>query len=252
MAEKRPFIDIHSHIIFGADDGAQSLKEAVELLKLDREEGAVAVCATPHYGRENLYTPDAALVMQNFERLKERAAEEVPEVQLYLGTEWYCAWELAKRIHRREGFLMNGTKYALAEFLEYSGEHEDAGKIRTNLLELKKQGFKPILAHPERYKAMQEDWEKLRELTENGILLQVNAYDLFLNVHPKTKALSQWLAKERMISFIGSDMHGVFKRPPRMEEGIDWLYENTDEEYADAVAFGNAEKLLGMKASEEG
>ena len=74
MAEKRPFIDIHSHIIFGADDGAQSLKEAVELLKLDREEGAVAVCATPHYGRENLYTPDAALVMQNFERLKERAA----------------------------------------------------------------------------------------------------------------------------------------------------------------------------------
>ena len=248
MAEKRPFIDIHSHIIFGADDGAQSLKEAVELLKLDREEGAVAVCATPHYGRENLYTPDAALVMQNFERLKERAAEEVPEVRLYLGTEWYCAWELAKRIHRREGFLMNGTKYALAEFLEYSGEHEDAGKIRTNLLELKKQGFRPILAHPERYKAMQEDREKLRELTENGILLQVNAYDLLLNVHPKTKDLAQWLAKERLISFIGSDMHGTMKRRPRMEEGINWLYENTDEEYADAVAFGNAEKLLGMKA----
>ena len=50
---------------------------------------------------------------------------------------------------------------------------------------------------------------------------------------------------ERMISFIGSDMHGLPpKRPPRMKEGINWLYENTDEEYADAVAFGNAEKLL--------
>ena len=144
---------------------------------------------------------------------------------------------------------MNGTKYALAEFLEYSGEHEDAGKIRTNLLELKKQGFRPILAHPERYKAMQEDWEKLRELTENGILLQVNAYDLFLNVHPRTKDLAQWLAKERLISFIGSDMHGTRpgKHEPRLKEGIQWLYENTDEEYADAVCFGNAAKLLGTE-----
>ena len=252
VAEKKPFIDIHSHIIFGADDGAQSLTEAVELLELDREEGAVAVCATPHYGRENIYTPDAAMVMQKFELLKERAAEEVPGLRLYLGTEWYCAWTLSERIHRREAFLMNGTDYALVEFLEYDGGHETAEKILTNLLKLKSDGFRPILAHPERYKAMQEDWEKLREITDHGILLQVNAYDLFLNVHPKTKALSQWLAKERMISFIGSDMHGVFKRPPRMEEGIDWLYENTDEEYADAVAFGNAEKLLGMKAPEEG
>jgi protein-tyrosine phosphatase len=50
MAENKKFIDIHSHIIFGADDGAGSLDEAIELLKLDREEGAYAVFATPHYG----------------------------------------------------------------------------------------------------------------------------------------------------------------------------------------------------------
>ena len=91
MAENKKFIDIHSHIIFGADDGAGSLDEAIELLKLDREEGAYAVFATPHYGIENTYAPDAALVMQKFELLKERAAAEVPEVKLYLGTEWYCA-----------------------------------------------------------------------------------------------------------------------------------------------------------------
>ena len=49
-----------------------------------------------------------------------------------------------------------------------------------------------------------------------------------------------------MISFIGSDMHGTRPgaRRPRMKEGLNWLYGNTDEEYADAVAFGNAEKLL--------
>ena len=60
MEEKYWFIDIHSHIIYGADDGAGSLKEAVRLLELDEEEGAIAVFATPHYGKENGYAPDAA------------------------------------------------------------------------------------------------------------------------------------------------------------------------------------------------
>ena len=253
MEEKYQFIDIHSHIICGADDGAGSIGEAVKLLELDREEGARAVFATPHYGQENIYTPDAAGVMQTFERLKERAAEEVPEVKLYLGTEWYCAWNLGDRIRRREAFRMNDTDYVLTEFLEYSGEHDGADKILTNLKELKKQGFKPILAHPERYQAMQEDWDLAKRVCDLGVLLQVNAYDLELNWKIRTKELAQWLATERMISFIGSDMHGVYngKRVPKMKEGIRWLYENTDREYAEAVCFGNAERLLGVRTEEK-
>ena len=253
MADKKPFIDIHSHIIFGADDGAQSLSEAVEMLKLDRDEGAVAVFATPHYGHENVAEPDAAGVMQKFEMLKERAAEEVPEITLYLGTEWYCARTLARRVRQREAFRMNDTDYVLAEFLEYGNVYESPEKIIGNLMELKNQGFKPILAHPERYTAMQEDREKLRELRENGILMQVNAYDLELNLNPSTRNLAQWMAKERIITFIGSDMHG--SRPPKhlpmVSEGARWLYENTDEEYAKDVTFRNAEKYLGAKIQED-
>lgn len=251
MPAPKRYIDIHSHIIFGADDGAGSLDEAIELLKLDRDEGAYAVFATPHYGSENIYTPEASLVMQKFELLKERAAKEVPEVKLYLGTEWYCSYTLARRIRQRQAFRMNDTDYVLTEFLEYRDLHgnhyEDAERIVTNLTELKKQGFNPILAHPERYTALQEDWDLTRKLCENGILLQVNAYDLALNLSPKTRELAQWMAKERMISFIGSDMHRLIKRPPKMKDGIEWLYEHTDEDYADAVAFGNAEKLLTGK-----
>ena len=246
MPERKPFVDTHSHIVFGADDGAQDLREAIELLKLDRDEGAAAVFATPHYGRENGFAPDAALVMRNFELLKECAAQEVPGVRLYLGTEWYCAWTLADRVRRREAFRMNDTEYVLAEFLEYGNTHEPSEKILGNLLELQRRGFRPILAHPERYRALQEDWDMLRKITESGILLQVNAYDLELNLSLKTKDLARWLAKERMISFIGSDMHGLRppKKSPKLKEGIAWLYEHTDDAYADAVAFGNAEKLL--------
>lgn len=250
MAGNRRFIDIHSHIVFGADDGVESMDEAIGMLKLDRDEGARAVFATHHYGIENVGAPDAALVMQKFERLKERASLEVPEVRLYLGTEWYCAYTLARRIRCREAFRMNDTDYVLTEFLEYGNTSEKPEKILTNLMELKKEGFRPILAHAERYAALQEDRSLAVLLHEKGILLQVNAYDLELNLSLKVKDLARWMARERMISFIGSDMHGLppKKRSPRMKEGIRWLYENTDEEYADAVAFGNAEKLLGCSS----
>ena len=249
MVELRKFVDTHSHIVFGADDGAQSLKEAIDLLKLDQDEGAYAVFATPHYGRENGFAPDAAMVMQKFELLKERAAEEVPEIRLYLGTEWYCARDLADRVRRRDAFPMNGTDYVLTEFLEYGTVHESWEIIAGNLAELQKGGFRPILAHPERYRALQEERERARTLCESGVLLQVNAYDLELNWHMRTLNLAQWMAKERLISFIGSDMHGTRpgKHEPRLKEGIQWLYENTDEEYADAVCFGNAAKLLGTE-----
>lgn len=244
-----PFIDIHSHIIFGADDGAMSSLEAVRMLQRDQEEGAVAVFATPHYGIENGYAPDAAGVMRAFERIRERAAEEVPDIKLYLGTEWYCAWELGSRIRKRDAFRMNNTDYVLVEFLEYEREHEPPRKFRDNLKELQRQGFKPILAHPERYAALQDDWDLAKELADSGVLMQVNAYDLDLNLSPKTKELAQWMARERMISFIGSDMHGTRpgSRTPKMKEGIRWLYEHTDEEYASAVAYRNAEELLKAK-----
>ena len=96
---------------------------------------------------------------------------------------------------------------------------------------------------------MQEDRERLRELWEAGVMMQVNAYDLLLNSQARTRETAQWLATEGMISFIGSDMHGAGwpKRTPKMKEGVWWLYEHTDEAYADAVAFGNAEKLLTGK-----
>ena len=82
-----------------------------------------------------------------------------------------------------------------------------------------------------------------------GVLLQVNAYDLCLNTSLATRNLAQWMAQERLISFIGSDMHGTRKgvRRPRMKEGVCWLYEHTDEEYANDVVRRNAEKLLGAQ-----
>ena len=82
----------------------------------------------------------------------------------------------------------------------------------------------------------------------------MNAYDFFLNPNDATRNLAQWMATEELISFIGSDMHrigvkanGKPRRKPQMKEGIRWLYENVDDEYANDIVRGNAEIYLGVE-----
>ena len=239
--------DIHSHIVYDVDDGAQTLQEALALLRLDWEEGARVVYATPHYGWENVCAPDAALVRQRFLELKAAAAEELPGMRLCLGTEWYCADDLADRVRRGEAWPMEPGDWVLTEFLEWGDQTEPAEVMLRRLKTLREQGVRTNLAHPERYRALQADWEAAKRICDLGVLLQVNAFDLALNPNEATRGLAQWMATEQLISFIGSDMHGTRegKRVPKLREGIRWLYAHTDPAYADAVVRGNAERILG-------
>lgn len=240
-------VDIHSHIVVNVDDGANSITEAMAMLRLAHDEGVRAVFATPHYGIENGYSPTAAYVKSQFERLRNEVHLEIPEMTIYLGTEWYCADDVSKRIREQKAYLMNNTDYALVEFFEYGDVTESTQTILDRLERLCSTGIHPILAHAERYRALQQDRGVLKRICNMGVLLQVNAFDIVLNTKQSTRELAQWLAKERMISFIGSDMHGLPpKRVPKMKEGINWLYENTDVDYADAVVGKNAETYLNV------
>jgi len=248
-------VDIHSHIIPGVDDGAQDLEEAENLVFLAREEGMDVVFATPHYGIENGYAPQRNLVKENLKELMEKvdwsklSDSPNPNARILRGTEWYCSDDIVNRILRKKAFWMGNSDWYLVEFLEYGNVTEPADIIMYRLAKMRLAGINTILAHPERYRAIQQDWNLAKRICDLGVLLQVNAYDLCLNKTLATRNLAQWMAQERLISFIGSDMHGTREgaRRPRMKEGVRWLYEHTDEEYANDVIRRNAEKYLGVE-----
>ena len=252
MKERNGTVDIHSHIVFGVDDGAQSLKEALDLLRLDREEGIRTVYATPHYGEQNGFAPNRDEVRRKFMELKEAARTALPDMKLFLGTEWYCSEHILECIRNREAWPMGNSEWYMVEFLEWGDLNESAEDILRRLKRMREAGIRTILAHPERYQALQQDRDLAKRICDLGVLLQVNAYDLYLNQKEATRGLAQWMAKEHLISFLGSDMHGTRpgKRTPKMKEGIQWLYEHVEEAYADDVVRGNAEKYLGSGADD--
>ena len=249
-------VDIHSHIIPGVDDGAQTMEEALDMAFLDRKEGMDVVFATPHYGIENGYAPDKDVVRQRLETLRERIEWnqlQNPSALVCLGTEWYCSDDIVERIRRKEAYSMGRSDWYMVEFLEWGSLTEPAGVMMDRLTKMRDAGIHTILAHPERYQAIQQDWDLAKRICDLGALLQVNAYDLSLNKKLATRNLAQWMAQEHLISFLGSDMHGTRikedgkpARRPQMKEGVRWLYEHVDAEYADDIVRRNAEKVLGV------
>ena len=247
-------VDIHGHLIPGVDDGSQSEDETLKMLNLAREEGIQWAFATPHYGEENGYKPDRGEVGSKFRSLSQYLFLASSPVKAMLGTEWYCSEHIVERIRNQEAFPMGESDWYMVEFLEWGSVTESADVILRRLKKMKDNGINTILAHPERYRALQQNWDLAKRICDLGVCLQVNAYDLFLNPKDSTRNLAQWMAVEGLITFIGSDMHGTRikedgkpARRPQMKEGIRWLYENVDDEYANEIVRINAEKYLGVK-----
>lgn len=237
--------DIHSHLLFGVDDGAKSPEESLETLRLARAEGIGCVVATPHYGIENGYAPEPRAVKAAFEAVKARVAAEIPGMRLYLGSEVLCVpGETLRRVEAGRAFPMNGTRYLLLEFIEYGGFHESVETIHENLAGIARAGYLPILAHAQRYRAFSGQWAAYRSLVEAGVYLQINAYDLEERGADEVRDITRWLAQNRLAHFIGTDSHGVHKRPPRMRSGARYLYEHCDAAYVEALLRGNAETML--------
>ena len=242
-------VDIHGHIMPGIDDGAETGEETVEMLHMAWDQGVRTVFATPHFGIENGYDTSFDDYWFGANRLMDATRYIVPYMDIVFGAEIYCSDDIVNRIREIERIPLIRSDWHMVEFLEWGRVTEPADVILRRLKVMRDNKIKTILAHPERYRAIRQDWDLAKRICDLGVLLQVNAYDLFLNENEKVRSLAQWMAQEELISFIGSDMHGTREgsRPPRVQEGIRWLYENVDDEYANEIVRMNAEKYLGVR-----
>lgn len=229
--------DIHMHIIPGVDDGSCTLSMSEVLLMRAGLQGVQKVFATPH-SLAFAYQPD--LVRKNFQALQEQTAGMI---QLFLGCEVRCEpHNIQKTLGLlRDGVLpsMNGTKYVLTEF-STSVQPDGAQQVTELLLE---DGWVPVIAHAERYPALFEDGG-IDRIVDQGCLLQINAYSLDGETDGPPTARARKLLAEGKASFLGSDAHRLDFRLPNVEKGLQYVYTHCNKDYADAVAFRNAERLL--------
>ena len=237
----RKMIDIHMHLIPGVDDGAEDMMMARMMLLRAREQGINTIFCTPHSEAFH-YSKDGARII--FDRLKTNVASAYPDVKLYLGCEVYCEARMMDQVleNLNDGRYptMNGTQYVLMEFSAYV---EPEGTIPC-VEALVKEGFIPIIAHQERYRYLLDNMDLVDRFRELGALIQINVYSLFDEDKDSVKNWARRLVQERKVDFLGTDAHRTYHRPPSAEWGLNWLCENVEQDYVDAIAWGNAQLLI--------
>jgi protein-tyrosine phosphatase len=192
-------VDMHSHVLPGIDDGAQNLEESIFLVKQMMALGIKKIIATPHimvdYYRNTAETINAAL-----EILKAGLVKEKLNIVVEAAAEHYFDETFEARVN--EGKLMTmGDNYVLFEF-SFINKPMNAIPVIQKLRDL---GYKPILAHPERYPYM--DLEQFKQLHSWGVDFQLNTISLTGYYGREAKKTAEELVDNQLINFISSDMH---------------------------------------------
>lgn len=248
MSEKKEsMICVHSHVLYGVDDGSESFLMSRMLLQLYRELGVYRIFATPHtFGMK--CAPDKA--ENSLRKLVEYVEKNYPDMSILPGSEVYCEStmmdEVLKNLDSGCYPTLNHTCYVLMELSPWSYREDALFCVKA----MADAGYIPVVAHMERYKALRNDLAFVDQLMDLGALIQVNAYSLFDVEKDPICVSARQLVLNRKVTFLGTDCHKPHYRPPTSSAmGLAWLREMVeqgmlDEAYADAITIRNAEKLL--------
>lgn len=235
----RGFTDIHTHLLPGADDGAESMPQTLRLLRMAWDDGTRTVILTPHYrGKYKKNTPD--LLRENFLWLREMAAQELPGMRLYLGQEIAYETDAPEAMHRGAVLTLNGSRYALLEFRPNALRSQ----LITGVSETIRCGFIPIVAHVERYEISRADQTLVDELLDMGALLQLNADSVLGSNGFAVKRFCHKLLRGGKAHFIASDAHDTTHRPPLLRECFLRVYEKYGQQYAAGLFYENAQAVI--------
>lgn len=199
--------DVHSHILFGIDDGSRTISESIELLKKLKSVGFNNVILTPHFILDSTYNSNYEANIKIYNELKERLLNENIDINIYLGNEIFIDKNVPTLLEKNIITSLNGTKYVLVEF----PMHNKLLNIEDILYEIRSKGYEVVIAHPERYDAFKEDYSIVDTLREDGFLFQSN-YSSILGYYGKDSIkLLKYMLKRHYIDFLGTDIHRIEK-----------------------------------------
>ena len=204
--------DIHCHILPGVDDGARNMEESLWMLNKEYQEGVRHVILTPHF-RYDMFEPHMNIVTRQFMQLR-RAAMNIGDegMRLYLGCELHSSMDMVECLKKGRRLTLAGSRYVLVEFSNGDEKNYIEERVRSLLMN----GFIPIIAHVERYKATRNDIGFLTELKDMGAHIQVNADTISGQDGFGAKTFARKVMKHGLLDFVGSDGHRKTERIPEI------------------------------------
>jgi len=193
--------DIHSHLIPGVDDGSPDIETTILIIKELQNLGYKKIITSPHV-MSDFYKNSSEIILKGLDDVRTELKNQNINIEIDAVAEYYIDYDFEQKIGK-EKFLTFGDNYILVElsFIEASKNFFEI------IFKLQLEGYKVVLAHPERYNYF--DMKDYINLVDRGVFLQVNLLSLIGYYSPIIKRKTEDLIAANMISFIGSDCHNI-------------------------------------------
>ncbi len=239
---QRGYLDIHSHILPGVDDGSKDWEMTMQMLKLAYRQGVRHIVATPH-NYPGTRTQDNGEIRKLVKEANEKAKQIADDLEILSGNEILYRRGIPEEIAAGHILTMADSRYLLVEF--YPGERYR--EVYQGLRELIEAGYHPIVAHMERVQALFENEDNIWEVIKLGALIQVNTLSLTGGFFDRRCARLRKFIEKGIVHFFGSDCHNTSERSPMMKDCVEKLYKKLPEGCLERMLNENQEYFLQKK-----
>ncbi len=228
-------IDLHSHILPGMDDGARDTEMALHMAVLAVRSGVGTMVVTPHCvnGR-------AEQVRERLTRFRAAVDAAGIPLRLYSGMEIFGSPDTAALLRSGELLTIHGSRYPLIEF-SFESDGDEESRILSSVIQA---GYTPLVAHPERYRYIQEDPELMNLWARMGCRFQINRGSLLGRFGPAAMETAWMLTYRGFATVVASDAHSPVQRTPWMRDVWEKLAQRISPEAAAWLLRENPRRIL--------
>lgn len=233
-------VDIHCHILPDFDDGAADLDESLEMARMAYRSGVTDVAATSHFmgtveGLERL-----PLMRQRYTELLLAIRKADIPLRLHPGAEILCTPQTPELARMGKLPTLGSGNYVLTEFFF----DESFDFMDTMLADIAAEGYNIVVAHPERYGAVQHDPHLMHRWARLGYVLQANKGSVLGAFGSGAKRAANILLEQGLVHLFASDAHSYHSRTPHMSQIRQWTEEHCDQRYAQILLERNPRRIL--------
>ena len=237
----KPITDLHAHLLPGFDDGAKSVDISLEMARQAAGSGVGRMVCTPHCSTADPRLAErAALIRRAVARMNERLSRREIPLTLFPGMELLCGENLPAVLGHKEALTLAGSRYLLIEF-PFSVRLSD---IEWAAEQVRLAGLTPVLAHPERYTAVQRDPYCLGDWFDSGYILQLDQDSILGNFGRHAARTAHWALDHGLAHAVSSDAHSIHTRAPDFQPVEELLSRRYSSAYAGLLLRRNPGRIV--------